>query len=102
MDAIRKKRKEKKLTIRQLASMIGCSESAVSQYETGKRCPDYEMLLKIAEALGTSVSYLLTGVEDPVFARLAPEEETLLNCYSSLPAEKKAMLLEFASFLSKK
>lgn len=64
MDTIRKLRKQKGLTMKELASRIGCSESAVSQYETGRRSPDYETLLKIAEELETSVNYLLTGESD--------------------------------------
>lgn len=64
MDAIRRLRKQKRLTMKELGSRIGCSESAISQYETGKRSPDYETLLKIAEELETSVNYLLTGEPD--------------------------------------
>ena len=101
MDAIRQKRKEKKLTLRQLAKMVGCSESAISQYENGKRCPDYEMLLKIAEALDSSVSFLLTGVEDTAPVHFSRDEEELLHHYLSLTPERKTMVLEFARFLNR-
>lgn len=56
---IREARKARRLTMKQLGELIGAAESSVSQYETGKRQPDNEMLLRIAEALDTTVGYLL-------------------------------------------
>jgi transcriptional regulator with XRE-family HTH domain len=56
---IRAARKAKGLTMKELGTLIGTSESAVSLYETGKREPNYETLLMIAEALDTTVGYLL-------------------------------------------
>ena len=56
---IREARKTRKLTMKQLGELVGAAESSISQYETGKRQPDNEMLLKMAEALETTVGYLL-------------------------------------------
>lgn len=41
---------------------MGVAESTISQYETGKREPDYETLLKLGEYFGVTVDCLL-GVE---------------------------------------
>lgn len=60
-ERIRGLRKNAKLTQAQLGALVDCSESAISCYELGKREPDFESLLKIAESLGTSVQYILTG-----------------------------------------
>lgn len=45
--------------MKELGMEIGVAESTVSQYETGKRQPDYETLLKLSEYFGVSVDYLL-------------------------------------------
>ena len=58
---LRKLRKEKGITMKELGDVIGFAESTVSQYETGKRSPDFETLLKLGEFFGVSVDYLLTG-----------------------------------------
>ena len=93
---IREKRKEKGLTLKELGIRIGCSESAMSQYETGKRNPDYETLLKIAEELDTSVAYLLTGsTEDQTTqtqqTNLSSDEEELVRKYRTIPDKKRFM-----------
>jgi len=56
---IREIRKKCGLTMKELGSRVGVSESTISQYETGKRQPDYETLLKIADYFNVSVDYLL-------------------------------------------
>lgn len=58
---MRAARKAKGLTMKELGKLIGVSESAISQYETGKREMDYETLLKIGEVLECSTDYLLRG-----------------------------------------
>ncbi len=45
--------------MKELGKKIGVSESAISQYETRKRQPDNETLIKIADVLGVSSDYLL-------------------------------------------
>lgn len=56
---LRELRKKCGLTMKELGMEIGVAESTVSQYETGKRQPDYETLLKLSEYFGVSVDYLL-------------------------------------------
>lgn len=57
--------------MKELGAEIGVAESTISQYETGKRQPDYETLLKLGEFFGVSVDYLLTGDEN----KKAPTQE---------------------------
>ena len=61
---LRELRKNCGLTMKELGAEIGVAESTISQYETGKRQPDYETLLKLGEFFGVSVDYLLTGDEN--------------------------------------
>lgn len=56
---IREARKAKGITMKELGNLVGATESAISLYERGMREPSYEILLKIAEELDTSVGYLL-------------------------------------------
>ena len=60
---IREVRKQRKMTMKELGIAVGVAESTISQYETGKRNPDHETILKLAECLGTTYSYLI-GLEE--------------------------------------
>lgn len=54
---------ERKVTSVWLAEQVGISKVAVSNIITGKNSPSVDNLLKIAEALNVSITYLL-GVEE--------------------------------------
>lgn len=71
-------RKAKGLTQKELADKLDISEGALSQYENGKREPDFETLLKIGELLGCSTDYLLRG-EDIKIAHPLEEEDGLVK-----------------------
>lgn len=60
---LRELRKRCDLTMKEFGSRFGLAESTISQYETGKRQPDYEQLLKFSEYFGVSVDYLLGNDE---------------------------------------
>lgn len=62
---LRRLREAKKMTQAELARLCGLGESTISFYESGKREPGYEVLLCLAEKLGTTPNYLLTGKEAP-------------------------------------
>lgn len=50
-EKIRLIRKEKGMTLQQLANIMGCSPQLISQYENGKRTPKLETIQRIANAL---------------------------------------------------
>ena len=52
---LREIRKSKGMTMKQLGKLVGVTESAIGLWETGKREPNQEMLLKLGEALDCSV-----------------------------------------------
>ncbi len=74
MKMLRTARKAAGLTMRELGDKVGVSESAISQYENGKREADFETALKIGEILGCSIDYLLRGTSDP-----KPQSEDVLD-----------------------
>ena len=54
-------RREKELTQRDLAERLHVSVQAVSKWERGLSCPDIALLEPLAEALGLTVTELLSG-----------------------------------------
>ena len=46
-----------------LAEVLGCNRGSLANYETGKRTPDVETIIKIAQHYGTTTDYIL-GVTD--------------------------------------
>lgn len=75
MKMLRSMRKQKHMTMKELGALVGVSESAISQYETGKRQADFETLLKLGDALGCSVDYLLRGKEAQWTPTLTAKDE---------------------------
>jgi len=61
-EKLRQLRKEKNLTQKQLAELIGVKNSVISFYEVGDRFPSPEVIRKLAMTLHVSTDYLL-GVE---------------------------------------
>lgn len=58
-------RKERKLTGKRVAEMTHLNQSYLSAVERGEKQPSLETMYIIAEALETSVSYLLGETNDP-------------------------------------
>ncbi|MBE6667666.1 MAG: helix-turn-helix transcriptional regulator [Ruminococcaceae bacterium] len=46
-----------------VAMDLNISREAISFYETGKRSPDVEMLIKLSENFNISIDYLIFGKE---------------------------------------
>lgn len=57
-------REERKISQEQLAQAIGCSQSALSNYEKGKRRIYLSQLEKLAEVLQKPMSYFVEGFEE--------------------------------------
>ena len=61
MKMLKQLRKEHGYTQESLGKLMGVSDAAVSQWESGKREASYEVQLKLAELFGVSVDFLLRG-----------------------------------------
>jgi transcriptional regulator with XRE-family HTH domain len=59
MNRLKELRKSRNLTQDEMAKKINLPRSTYSNYETGKREPDYYTLEQIAEYFGVTVDYLL-------------------------------------------
>jgi transcriptional regulator with XRE-family HTH domain len=49
----------------ELASLLGISRAALSHYEKGRREPDYDTLIKIADLFQVSLDYIMCRTDDP-------------------------------------
>lgn len=58
-DVLKQLRKSKNMTQEELAHKLGIARTTYSSYEQGRREPDYETLLLIADFFDTSVDALL-------------------------------------------
>ena len=56
-------RKSRILNQLKVAMDLSMSRESISYYESGKRSPDIEMLVKLSEYFGVSIDYLITGKE---------------------------------------
>ena len=60
---IKQKRKEKKLTQKELAEKLSITDRAISKWERGICCPDISILKELSSILEVSVNELLAGEE---------------------------------------
>lgn len=104
MDNLKALRESRKITQTQLGEHIGAKKSAISLWESGKRQPDQETLVRLANFFEVTIDYLLgrddsvpienTPTDDPLTeqimakARLMNEEE-LLQLLRIMDAVKK-------------
>lgn len=61
---VRRKREVKELSQESLAAAAELDQTYISNLEAGRRNPTFATQLKLAHALGCTVSELLSGVED--------------------------------------
>ena len=86
-------RKEKGLTQKELAELIGVSDKTISKWENGNSSPDTSMLMSLNEALEVTVNELLSA------ERIAPEnysmkaEETIMTLIKENEAGKRTHLI---------
>ena len=60
-ERIKRLRKEKNLTLKQLGELMGVSESAISVWETGQYVPSYRMIILLCETLNITADELIFG-----------------------------------------
>ena len=105
---LRQLRKEKGLTQAELAKLLSIGESTVSFYESGKRQPDYETLIRLAEVFYVSVDYLLGRTEHKAPNTNKPGSSEVIAAHraddpmNDLPEEAQRSLDEFKEYILKK
>jgi transcriptional regulator with XRE-family HTH domain len=85
---IREVRKQRGLTQDKLAHVSGLSKSFISEVENGLRNASSMNLLRVANALGASVEYLLRGLSPTPSATGAAEKDVSIPRQLALAAER--------------
>lgn len=59
-------RKQKGMTLKQIADIMGCSPQHISQYENGKRLPKIKTLMRLSQALDVDIDDLADTSEQAI------------------------------------
>jgi len=91
-------REEKKLSQSALARLVGTSQSAISQIESGERNPSFSTIRDLADALEVTPAHLVGA---PV-EQLEAHELAHFRLLRSLPPDAQKELQQFAAYLKQK
>lgn len=84
-DRLKTLREKRGLSREQLAERLGLSYHAIAKYETGKRSPDQDTILKIADYFNVSVDYLLGRSDNPMPLN---DDDRVLRKIGAVPVTK--------------
>jgi transcriptional regulator with XRE-family HTH domain len=107
-ERIQQAREERGLTQEELAAKLGCTQSALSNYELGKRRIYLAGLEQIAQMLGKPLSYFTevpsSGPAQQNVARLLeePQLKEILLAAAELPPEERKLALDFIKWRREK
>lgn len=99
---IAKLRKSKDLTQEQLAELLNIGKSTLAMYETDKREPASEVLIKIADFFNVTIDYLLRGDVRPQDEIIKGETHEFLERISKLGELEREILKNRVDDLIKK
>ena len=100
-ERIREAREQAGLSQTELASLVGVTRSACSQWESPNgTAPKRERLRQLASLLDVNFVWLVTGEGHgngvaPASYSLAPDQQELLDMYRQLPPRRRVTLLNF-------
>ena len=97
---IKQKRKEKKLTQKELAEKLSITDRAISKWERGICCPDISILKELSSILEVSVNELLAGEEIEKLEKEKTDDVLVdsVKQYTSIEKKKKKITQESAKF----
>lgn len=75
---IKTQRTELNMTQKDLAKKIGCTDKAISRWETGKGLPDMSFIIPLSKELNVSINELLIG-EKLITNAVTPEETEMVT-----------------------
>lgn len=81
-DFIRKQRLKCNLTQKDLAQKLGCTDKAVSRWETGKGIPDVSFLIPLSNNLNVSVNEILIGEKIEKEQQIEKYEQIIVDTIS--------------------
>lgn len=102
-------RQEKGITQAEMARRIGIHRGTYSNYESGKRQPDYEILEKLTHVHGVTFDYIFGRSDVPTMterqeAEIERELDELMEIVENLPKKERKRTIEeiinFGRFLA--
>jgi len=99
-EILRNVRETRKLSQSELAERAGLQPSAISHFETGKRAPSFENLVRLANALAVSIDFLLGRAEEPRSS--GPLVDHLFQNFGQMSGEDQVSIVQFAAVLANK
>ncbi|MBR1983427.1 MAG: helix-turn-helix transcriptional regulator [Clostridia bacterium] len=110
MFRLRELRKEKGLSQSQVATFLGCNQTAIGKYERGQLEPNFFALKKLADYFECSVDYLIGREDDLGIVKIVDsnnslnaKERELVDNYRKLNAlEQDAIMLQTKALANKK
>ncbi len=109
-ETLKKLRREKNLSQKELGNKLGLAESTIGMYEQGKRQPDYETLLKIADFFEVSLDFLLGNPRGGSSVRETeasynisdPDLQIAFKDASDFSEEARRQAIDFIEYLKEK
>lgn len=98
---IKAQRNSLNMTQKELAEKIGCTDKAISRWETGKGLPDSSFLIPLANIFNITVNELLTGekISEEVF--LQKSDDNLVNAVKGIEkTAKKGKIIKCALIIA--
>ena len=96
-------REEKGLSQEKFANAIGLTQSAVGNWESGNREPNFETMKKIADFFGVSVDYLLGRADapDPAISDTVTDEDIKFALFNDGDIDDESFdeVKQFAQFV---
>ena len=93
-ESLRRFRKERNLTQKNVADAVGTDVSVYQRYERGTAYPSVMVVMKIADAFNVPLDYLVGRDENR-----DESEVYLLNDFRELNSEGRRSLIDYAEFL---
>ncbi|MFP7234184.1 helix-turn-helix transcriptional regulator [Bacillus subtilis] len=109
-ETLKKLRREKNLSQKELGNKLGLAESTIGMYEQGKRQPDYETLLKIADFFEVTLDFLLGNPKDAssvkekeaAYIISDPDLQIAFKDASDFSEEARRQAIDFIEYLKEK
>jgi transcriptional regulator with XRE-family HTH domain len=86
--------KDKKMTLKQAAEIAGTSQSTISDWRNGASPENYEAVQRLANHLGVSLSFILTGQDDvvdnkmPSVSEVFEESDMFFDGYAKITIQR--------------
>ena len=76
-------------TAYQLSRYLGINTSTMSTWKKNETDPPARLIKQIADFFNVSVSYILTGEDDPIYRYTTTDEDEFLDLFRQLPERKQ-------------